>query len=66
MFDKQADGGRRGEKDRQSSGVRIKAANGIGQADTERGERETYYSHRLITMHLPTTTGTRLGHNAHT
>lgn len=33
---------------------------------TQREERETYYSHRLITIYSPTLTGTRLGHNTHT
>lgn len=58
--DKQADGERRGEKDGQSRGERREAAGGRGQADTEGGERETYYSHRLITMYSPTLTATRL------
>ncbi len=29
-------------------------------------ERETYYSHTLITMYSPALTGTCLGHNTHT
>lgn len=32
----------------------------------QREERETDYSHRLITMYSPTLTGSRLGHNTHT
>lgn len=39
----------------------------VGEArQTQRDKRETYYSHRLITMYSPTLTGTRLGHNTHT
>lgn len=36
----------------------------VGEA--KQTQRETYYSHTLITMYSPTLTGTRLGHNTHT
>lgn len=67
LDDKQADEGRGVEEERQRRVKGEREQEGLkGRADTQRNERQTHYDCRLITMHSPAITGTRLGHKAHT